>query len=55
MFSSLKYPYLYCCLAKATGLWYFVASQHIIKFMHFHGQSLFKEDKEDKKYFVEPW
>ena len=56
MFSRLKYPDLYCCLAKATGLWYFVASQHIIKFTHFHGQFLFTGlPLADKIYFVEPW
>ena len=43
MFSRLKYLDLYCCLAKATGLRCFVASQPIIKFMHFHGQFLIQK------------
>ena len=43
MFSRLKYPHLYCCLAKATGLRCFVASQPIIKYMHFHGQFLIQK------------
>ena len=53
---GLKCPDLHWCLAKPTDFVSFVASQPIIKFMHFHGQFLFKKlPLADKKYFVEPW
>ena len=55
MFSRLKYLDLYCCLAKATGLWCFVVSQPIIKLRNFKDNFLLKKfPLAAKKYFVDP-
>ena len=51
MFSRLKYPDLYCCLAKATGLRCFVASQPIISFTHLWTISVQKVAARGQKIF----